>query len=408
MAVVGAVDGRAVVGDYLSPVEIPMISARRLARRLPGDAGAPGAASRAGRLGRAGARRAGRLGPRRRAAARGRRLPDRSEASARAPQRGTETHPRRQPGARGRVIQHVALETRRADVDACVAFWALLGFARVEPPPSLADRATWVRARRNAGPPALRRVAGRAAARATSRWSRATTRPRWRACAPRASRSTSARATGAPRAASSSRRAATAWRSWPQRPSRRSRPGTLSGRLVCAVAEPRAAVEREAGLVGLGDVELDPPAAALAGALERRVEQRAAQARAAGASGRRRGPRAGSRRPARQIAAAVPQLRDAGGAALVVRGAEQELGVGSSRSFSTPARNALSDGQSRPRWSRKATIRRATASASSGSARHGPEGTIALQTAPLDGRAQRRLPPPAPRRARRRRRRCRR
>jgi catechol 2,3-dioxygenase-like lactoylglutathione lyase family enzyme len=42
------------------------------------------------------------------------------------------------------VIQHVALETRRADVDAAVAFWGLLGFARVEPPPSLADRATWL------------------------------------------------------------------------------------------------------------------------------------------------------------------------------------------------------------------------------------------------------------------------
>ena len=44
------------------------------------------------------------------------------------------------------MIQHVALETRRADVDACVAFWALLGFARVEPPPSLATRAAWVQA----------------------------------------------------------------------------------------------------------------------------------------------------------------------------------------------------------------------------------------------------------------------
>ncbi|MDP9346440.1 MAG: hypothetical protein M3P44_12115 [Actinomycetota bacterium] len=42
------------------------------------------------------------------------------------------------------MIQHVALETRRADVDAAVAFWALLGFARVEPPPSLAARAAWV------------------------------------------------------------------------------------------------------------------------------------------------------------------------------------------------------------------------------------------------------------------------
>jgi catechol 2,3-dioxygenase-like lactoylglutathione lyase family enzyme len=42
------------------------------------------------------------------------------------------------------VIQHVALETRRADVEAAVAFWALLGFRRVDPPPSLAARAAWV------------------------------------------------------------------------------------------------------------------------------------------------------------------------------------------------------------------------------------------------------------------------
>lgn len=42
------------------------------------------------------------------------------------------------------MIQHVALETRRADVDAAVGFWALLGFARVAPPPSLAARAAWV------------------------------------------------------------------------------------------------------------------------------------------------------------------------------------------------------------------------------------------------------------------------
>lgn len=44
------------------------------------------------------------------------------------------------------MIQHVALETRRADVEAAVAFWALLGFALVEPPPSLAERAVWVQA----------------------------------------------------------------------------------------------------------------------------------------------------------------------------------------------------------------------------------------------------------------------
>lgn len=42
------------------------------------------------------------------------------------------------------MIQHVALETRRADVEAALAFWALLGFARVAPPTSLAERAVWV------------------------------------------------------------------------------------------------------------------------------------------------------------------------------------------------------------------------------------------------------------------------
>ena len=44
------------------------------------------------------------------------------------------------------VIQHVALEVREADVDACVAFWALLGFARVPAPEALAARSTWVQA----------------------------------------------------------------------------------------------------------------------------------------------------------------------------------------------------------------------------------------------------------------------
>jgi catechol 2,3-dioxygenase-like lactoylglutathione lyase family enzyme len=41
-------------------------------------------------------------------------------------------------------LQHVTLELRRSDVDACVAFYGLLGFARVEPPGSLADRAAWL------------------------------------------------------------------------------------------------------------------------------------------------------------------------------------------------------------------------------------------------------------------------
>jgi len=39
------------------------------------------------------------------------------------------------------VIHHVAVETRREDADACVAFFALLGFSLVDPPPTLRDRA---------------------------------------------------------------------------------------------------------------------------------------------------------------------------------------------------------------------------------------------------------------------------
>ena len=42
------------------------------------------------------------------------------------------------------MLQHATLELRRDQVDACVAFYELLGFARVEPPPTLADRAAWM------------------------------------------------------------------------------------------------------------------------------------------------------------------------------------------------------------------------------------------------------------------------
>ncbi|HEX2103415.1 MAG TPA: VOC family protein [Solirubrobacteraceae bacterium] len=41
-------------------------------------------------------------------------------------------------------LNHVTLETRREDVEAEVAFWALLGFEQVQPPPGLRDRAAWV------------------------------------------------------------------------------------------------------------------------------------------------------------------------------------------------------------------------------------------------------------------------
>jgi len=42
------------------------------------------------------------------------------------------------------MIQHVTFEVRPDQIDACVAFYALLGFAAVQPPPSLAQRAAWV------------------------------------------------------------------------------------------------------------------------------------------------------------------------------------------------------------------------------------------------------------------------
>ena len=42
------------------------------------------------------------------------------------------------------MIHHIALDTRRADAGESERFWALLGFARVDPPPSLADRAVWL------------------------------------------------------------------------------------------------------------------------------------------------------------------------------------------------------------------------------------------------------------------------
>ena len=41
-------------------------------------------------------------------------------------------------------LQHVSVEVEPAQVAACVAFYELLGFRPVAPPPSLADRAAWV------------------------------------------------------------------------------------------------------------------------------------------------------------------------------------------------------------------------------------------------------------------------
>ena len=42
------------------------------------------------------------------------------------------------------MLQHVTLEVTHAQVRDCVAFWELLGFSEMEPPPSLRDRFTWV------------------------------------------------------------------------------------------------------------------------------------------------------------------------------------------------------------------------------------------------------------------------
>jgi catechol 2,3-dioxygenase-like lactoylglutathione lyase family enzyme len=42
------------------------------------------------------------------------------------------------------MLQHVSLEVRRDQVDACVAFWSQLGFERVTPPPSLRAHVVWV------------------------------------------------------------------------------------------------------------------------------------------------------------------------------------------------------------------------------------------------------------------------
>jgi catechol 2,3-dioxygenase-like lactoylglutathione lyase family enzyme len=42
------------------------------------------------------------------------------------------------------VLQHVTLEVTPDQVRDCVAFWALLGFTEMTPPPLLRDRFTWV------------------------------------------------------------------------------------------------------------------------------------------------------------------------------------------------------------------------------------------------------------------------
>src|SRR3954454_25404140 len=42
------------------------------------------------------------------------------------------------------MLQHVTLEVTPAQVRECVAFWALIGFTEMVPPPALRDRFTWV------------------------------------------------------------------------------------------------------------------------------------------------------------------------------------------------------------------------------------------------------------------------
>lgn len=42
------------------------------------------------------------------------------------------------------MLQHVTLEVKPDQVSDCVAFWALLGFTQMVPPPLLRDRFTWV------------------------------------------------------------------------------------------------------------------------------------------------------------------------------------------------------------------------------------------------------------------------
>ena len=42
------------------------------------------------------------------------------------------------------MLQHVTLEVRPDQVRDCVAFWELLGFTEIEPPPMLRGRFTWV------------------------------------------------------------------------------------------------------------------------------------------------------------------------------------------------------------------------------------------------------------------------
>src|SRR3954449_7582682 len=63
-------------------------------------------------------------------------------ASRRGSGRKSGRSSRASPGAE--MLQHVTIELRADQLDACVAFYALLGFERVDPPESLAGRVAWV------------------------------------------------------------------------------------------------------------------------------------------------------------------------------------------------------------------------------------------------------------------------
>jgi catechol 2,3-dioxygenase-like lactoylglutathione lyase family enzyme len=42
------------------------------------------------------------------------------------------------------MLQHVGIEVRPVDLERSIEFWRLLGFERVQPPPSLAGSFTWL------------------------------------------------------------------------------------------------------------------------------------------------------------------------------------------------------------------------------------------------------------------------
>jgi catechol 2,3-dioxygenase-like lactoylglutathione lyase family enzyme len=63
---------------------------------------------------------------------------------AELPQSAFRERLRMSAGVPAPALQHVAVEVRRGDVSAEVAFWALLGFAQTTPPGNLGARSAWV------------------------------------------------------------------------------------------------------------------------------------------------------------------------------------------------------------------------------------------------------------------------